>query len=490
MHDVRDLELLVRAGNPIVVIESEEETRALDAVTRLGVQLGQAVFRWSVTEGLQRIDLDTPPQRFNTDPKDVLGNIRAGRQAGLYVLLDLHPFLDDPVHVRLLKDIALAHKERRQTLVLLSHAMDVPLELEPFAARFVLSLPDDRGLADIVRGEAVAWANENPGRRVRTDPETFQELVRNLRGLSVDEARRLARRVIFDDGAITETDMPEVMSRKYQLLNREGVLSFEYETAELGEIGGLGRLKKWLGQRRRVFLDPNNRKGLDRPKGVLLLGVQGGGKSLAARAVAGVWGVPLLRLDFGTLYNKFHGETERNLRDSLNTAEVMAPCVLWIDEIEKGISVDSNDGGTSRRVLGTLLTWLAENRRPVFVFATANDITRLPPELVRKGRMDEIFFVDLPDASVRADIFDIHLRKRDLNPAEFDLDGLATATLGFSGAEIEQLVVSGLYSARDAGLNDAILLEEAAATRPLSTVMAEAMTRLRSWAAERTVPAD
>ncbi len=489
MHEIRDLELLLRANHPIIAMETAEELRAVELVTRLGVTLATPVFRWTVTDGLRRVDIETPGQRFNADPRDVLGHIRASRQSGLYLLLDLHPYFDEPVHVRLLKDVALAHAARRQTLVLISHRLSIPAELRPFAVEFELSLPNDQGLADIVRDEASAWASENPGRRVRTNPEIFRELVRNLRGLSVAESRRLARRVIFDDGAITESDLPEVMRTKYELLNRQGVLAFEYDTADFGDVAGLRHMKRWLEQRRGAFVGTGAGGGLDAPKGMLLLGVQGSGKSLAARAVAGVWSVPLLRLDFGSLYNKFHGETERNLRESLSTAETMSPCVLWIDEIEKGIGTDAHDGGTSRRLLATLLTWLAENRKPVFLVATANDISGLPPELIRKGRVDEIFFVDLPDHQCRIDVFSIHLRKRDLDPSKFDLDRLAQATSGFSGAEIEQLVVSGLYSAAEEGLSDRILLDETRRTRPLSTVMAERIAQLREWAADRTVPA-
>ncbi|HEY5720364.1 MAG TPA: AAA family ATPase, partial [Gammaproteobacteria bacterium] len=221
-----------------------------------------------------------------------------------------------------------------------------------------------------------------------------------------------------------------------------------------------------------------------------LLGVQGAGKSLAAKSVAGAWQVPLLRLDFATLYNKYYGETERNLREALHSAGQMAPCVLWMDEIEKGLAADS-DGGPSRRILGTLLTWMAERAARVFMVATANDIAALPPELMRKGRFDEVFFVDLPDAAVRAVIFRIHLRKRGLDADAFDLDGLAAASAGFSGAEVEQAVVSALYAAhaerREPATAD--LLGELGRTRPLSVLMAEQVDALRAWAAERTVPA-
>jgi len=315
--------------------------------------------------------------------------------------------------------------------------------------------------------------------------------VRNLAGLTATDARRLARKAINDNGAITESDIPEVMRAKYELLGRDSPLSFEHETAQFAEIGGMHRLRQWLEVRKSFFRDdpPAN---LDPPRGVLLLGVQGCGKSLTAKAAAGVFGVSLLRLDFRVLYSKYYGETERNLRKALETAEVMAPCVLWRDEIEQGLAVGDDDNGLSRRVLGTLLTWMAERKKPVFIVATANEITRLPPEMVRKGRFDEIFFIDLPSLSNRRDILTIHLRKRCLDPAQLDLDELAKAADGFSGSEIEQAIVSAMYTAhaQERELTEADLLTEIRQTRPLSVLMSERVEELRQWAAERTVPCD
>jgi SpoVK/Ycf46/Vps4 family AAA+-type ATPase len=270
------------------------------------------------------------------------------------------------------------------------------------------------------------------------------------------------------------------------------VLSFEIDTARFADVAGLQSLKRWLEQRRDAFIGDAAALGLDVPKGIMLLGVQGCGKSLAAKATAGAWSVPLMRLDFGSLYNKFLGETERNLREALKTSDAMAPCVLWMDEIEKGIATSDSDGGESRRILGALLTWMAERSTRVFIVATSNDIEALPPELVRKGRLDEIFFVDLPDDAGRAEILKIHLRRRRQDPAGFDLPALVNASKGFSGAEVEQAVVSALYAAHLNGevLATAHILAELQRTRPLSVVMAERIAYLRAWAADRTVKAD
>ena len=251
-------------------------------------------------------------------------------------------------------------------------------------------------------------------------------------------------------------------------------------------------MKTWLSQRKSAFRGDDSAAHLDSPKGIILIGIQGCGKSLAAKATAGIFSVPLLRLDFGTIYDKYHGETERKLRDSLNTADVMSPCVLWIDEIEKGIAGRGDETGTTQRVLGTFLTWMAEKKSQVFVVATANDINALPPELVRKGRFDEIFFVDLPDASIRASILAIHLSNRDQKLRGFDIDAIANAMDGFSGAEIEQAVVAALYAAHSQrkSLTTEHILNEVRQTKPLSVVMQERVLALREWAKGRTVPCD
>ncbi len=486
---VNDLELLIRSRVPIIVVETSDEPRALDVFRRLALKLSLPVMSWSVTTGLQRIDLDMQPQVHAKEPAQALGQIKATSSAGIYLLLDFHPYLQDPAHIRMLKEIALGYGDAAHTLVLVSHNCELPDELHAFSARFELKLPDRDALEKQVHREARVWADAHPGRKVSTDRETLDQLLNQLGGLGDSDARRLIRNAIHDDGAITASDLPEVMQAKYRLLDQGGALSFEFDTARFSDVGGLNQLKRWLKQRQQVFIDQDTT--LDPPRGILLVGVQGGGKSLAAKAVAGLWQLPLLRLDFGTLYNKFFGETERNLRSSLATAEAMAPCVLWVDEIEKAIASGDYDSGTSKRVLGSLLTWMAERNAPVFLVATANRIDNLPPELIRKGRMDEIFFVDLPDPETRGKIFDIHLGKRDHQPEDFDLGRLAAASEGFSGAEIEQAVVAGLYLAREQGeaLDTDHLLTELSRTRPLSVVMSESLSALRAWAKERTVPA-
>lgn len=496
MASQRDLELILRSRVPIVVIETRDEARVLDMITSITIARAKReylpLFRWTVTDGLQRLDISLEPQLHNSDPDDVLRHIRAVTKPGVYILLDFHPYLDDPVNIRLMKDICIRFGETTRHLILVSHRINLPAELESFSARFEMELPSEKERGVIIDRIAAAYSADDPTASIQVDPVAYKLLVQNLAGLTHGDTEQLARNAIYNDGAISKNDLPRVMQAKYELLNKAGILHFEYETTQFSDIGGLKKLKLWLSQRKNAFRKSNGDTPLDVPKGVLLIGVQGCGKSLAAKATAGILGVPILRLDFSAIYNKYHGESERNLRESLNTADVMAPCVLWIDEIEKGLAGQGGESGTTQRVLGTFLTWMSEKNNQVFVVATANDINMLPPELIRKGRFDEIFFVDLPKSSVRKSILAIHLAKRSQKHQDFDLDKLARATRGFSGAEIEQAVVSALYAAQAqrTPLATGHIIDETIRTRPLSVVMKERISALRHWASERTVACD
>jgi SpoVK/Ycf46/Vps4 family AAA+-type ATPase len=496
MPELQDLATLIRAATPLIVIETSEENRVLDTFRHLIAEVLRPLYRWSITDGLTRLDmaLGAGEQRDVEVPPDASATLLAIKhtaEAGIYLLLDFQPYLRYPMTLRLLREICQRQNSAAHTLVLISPKLELPEELEPVATRFALSLPDKQALAQLLRDEAFAYSRDNGGKRVDVDADAARAVVRNLRGLSIEDARRIVRQIIYDDGAVTQADVVALTRAKFALLNKDGLLGFEGDTARFSDIAGLKHIKLWIEQRRAAFLGLQSAVRLDPPKGLLLLGVQGCGKSLAAKAVAGGFGVPLVRLDFGTLYNKYHGETERNLRDCLKHAEQFAPCVLWIDEIEKAIAGGDNDDGVSRRVLGYLLTWMAERREAVFLVATANQVRDLPAELLRKGRFDEIFFVDLPDAAARVELFSIHLGKRGLKVADFDLTALAAASEGFSGAEIEQAVVSAQYAAN--AENCAIAQEHVEAalhgTRPLSVLMAEQVTALRAWAQGRTVSA-
>jgi AAA+ superfamily predicted ATPase len=504
MNDVKDFTLILRSRFPIVVVETHEEPRVLELIERVARLENQALFIWSAADGLRRRDIpqslapgtygsaNVPARATIPETYGIAGALKhtyATSQNGIYVLLDAHPYLGDPVNLRLIKSTAQEYAKTARTLVLVGHKIDLPDDLQRLSARFELVLPDTQAIRALIKEEAEVFAMG--GAKLKGQQETLDLLVQHLAGLSLEDARRVARQCIRDDGALTAADMGRVLKTKQDLLGGNSVVDLELETTRFSDVAGLAHLKRWLAQRRPAFLGDAKAMGLDAPKGVLLLGVQGAGKSLAAKAVAGTWGVPLLRLDFATIYNKWLGETERNLREALKFADAMAPCVLWMDEIEKGVATGSSDGGESRRLLGTILTWMAERKSRVFMVATANDIEQLPPELIRKGRFDEIFFVDLPDAQTRGEILRIHLARRRQDADAFDLAKLAQAAEYFSGAEIEQAIVSALYEAVAASQKLATehVLAEMQRTRPLAIVMAEKIAALREWARERTVSA-
>ncbi|HEY2464986.1 MAG TPA: AAA family ATPase [Steroidobacteraceae bacterium] len=491
----RELQSMLASRLALIVVESREEARVLNLVREVSLKVkegrGWGVFQWTVTEGLQRIDVDLGgPQRMLADPEQLLKHLKATPMPGIYVLLDFHPYLKEPVNVRLLKDIAQGYDQVARTVVLMSYEVTLPDELEHFAARLHLALPSVNERLMIITRVVREWNAANPGKPASLEREVLTKLVDNLNGLTASDAERLVRHAVFDHGAITLADISEVLAEKYELLNRGGSLTYEPATAKFADVGGMQNLRDWLTCRKPAF--DGSAPELDPPKGVLLLGVQGCGKSLAARAAAGIFGVPLVRLDFGALYTKWQGEAEKNLRESLHSAEGLSPCVLWVDEIEKALAEGEGDSGVSRRVLGTFLTWLAEQRSRIFVVATANDIAALPPELIRKGRFDEIFFVDLPGPEARADIIGIHTRKRGLTLSPAELAALAGRCESFSGAEIEQAIVAALYSAHAAKqpVTAASIAHEMQNTRPLAVVMAEKVAALREWASGRTVSAD
>ena len=369
----------------------------------------------------------------------------------------------------------------------------LPAELEPLFDVVELQPPSQHAYHQFV-SSVLRDLRQRMKVEVELTSEDVAVLLSHLRGLTFFEIKKIITQAVIEDGRLDRDDIEAVLDAKKKVIQRSGVLDYYPAEETLQDVAGLEALKSWLRKRKAAFVDPDRAKkfGLSPPRGLLLLGVQGCGKSLCAKAVASEWGQPLIRLDPSNLYNKFYGESERNLRRAIRTAENMAPVVLWIDEIEKAFASGGNDSGTSQRIFGTFLTWLNDKKESVFVIATANDISKLPPELLRKGRFDEIFFVDLPDARTRRAIFEVHLSRRGRAADRFDLPALAEATEGFSGAEIEQVVVSALYTAFSDGgdLDTDALLREAGATRPLSVTMAEKIDALRDWARDRAVPAD
>lgn len=489
MDTGNELAQTIEAHARLMAIDTIEEERVADLASRVCARLERPLFRWTATTGLQLLPTASPASEL-AKPIDLLRHLAGPALPGVYLLLDMHPYLADPVVARALRDAALASTDR--SLILVGHDLKLPADIAKLAIPVDLPLPNRDDYLAILKDEVMALRHEQPEREPLAEPSAVNSLLDHLAGLTSRDARMIVRLVLRDDGALSQQDLPRVFAAKHKLLSSDSSLALEKANIRLDDLAGLSNLKSWLKMRGPMMRGETGASGLDVPKGILLLGVQGCGKSMAVKAVAAAWDVPLLRLDFGGLYNKFLGETERNLREALRTADAMAPCVLWLDEIEKGLSTSNADGGESRRLLGTLLTWMAERKSKVFLVATSNDIEQLPPELVRKGRFDEIFFVDLPSEEIRSEILRIHLARRKQDPSTFDLESLARDTAGFSGAELEQAVVGGLYLANDQGiaLTTAHVAAEAERTRPLAVVMAEKIAYLRAWAAQRTVPAD
>jgi ATP-dependent 26S proteasome regulatory subunit len=488
-----ELRQLLESRFPIVVVETAEERRFLQMIEGVAGPAETPLFTWSLVQGLRR----TPRGEAVLETRELaqaLWHIRKTPQNGYFVFLDPQPFLDHPETIRLIREIAFDYTRTLQTMVFVGSSLQLAPDLMRMSATFRMApiTPDD--IRKLFKEESELFATRNDGQAVKGEAAAYELMVQHLVGLSRDDARRLIRQAIEQDGRITMDDVGRVLRHKHESLGKGGALQLTTDVETFEHVGGQHRLKTWLELRRGAFLGAEGAKGLDVPKGVMLLGVQGGGKSLAAKAIAGSWRVPLLRLDFGAMYDKFHGETERNLRSALETAAAMSPCVLWLDEIEKGLATgdSSGDAGVSKRVLATLLTWMSERKNRVFLIATANNIASLPPELVRKGRFDEIFFVDLPCAEVRAEIFRIHLDKRGHAGAGFGLVALAAASESFSGAEIEQAIVAASYTAfaEKAALESRHVAQELGATRPLAVLRAEEVHALRRWAEGRTVSAD
>jgi len=488
----KDLALLFKSRHPLIVCETVEEKRFEALVRGVASELNLPVSTWSAASGLSPCHPADGPK--TVDLAVALRHVRACRGDGVWLLKDPQAHLETPAALRALRETAQEFAGSARTLVLVGPSLPAKAELDDIDVHFDFALPDPDQLKILVTDIIRRIQRENPKARVELSPAELDGLVSDLQGLTMFEAERALARAYVEDNELTAEDRKGIRRTKQNLVEGGGLLEFVAAPEGLDQVGDLERLKKWISTRKIGFLPAAGQKPLDPPKGLLLLGVQGCGKSLAAKAVAASWGVPLLSLDAGRLLAPYIGESERNLRDALKRVERMAPCVLWIDEIEKAfVSTRSteSDGGVSKRLLGTLLTWMQEREARVFMVMTCNSVEELPPEMMRKGRVDEVFFIDLPGPSARAEIFRLHLAKRGEEPKGFDLAALAAAARGYSGAEIEQAIVSALYEARSDNLplDTAAILVALRSTRPLSVVRAEKIAALRAWAAGRCVPA-
>jgi SpoVK/Ycf46/Vps4 family AAA+-type ATPase len=519
------LKILINSSTPIVVMETVEETRAVGLVRTACADLNMAVFEWSIADGLVRCGSNVPvipgadlqmrinavrhaanpdaPESsktavYNTqDPVQALANLESMTLEAVFILKDFHRHMDSPVIVRRLRDVGQKFSANRRTLILTAPSIAMPPELTSLIEYLELPLPNQERLLQIIDETFDRLAKTKTCTVKRTlDASGLDAVANNLRGLTEEEAERAVSQALVRRYALCAETVTDVLDAKKELLRHSGMLEFIDASDNMASVGGLDNLKRWLAQRRGAWEESAREFGLEPPRGMIVLGVQGCGKSLCARAVAGEWKIPLVKFDTAAIFDKYIGETEKRIQKVFKVAEGLAPCVLWIDELEKvfaGSQPDSAsvDAGVSSRILAAFLSWMQDRKAPVFVAATCNNVTVLPPELIRKGRFDELFFVDLPNQTERKQIFGIELARRKRNPAEFDLERVAAAAEGYSGAEIDAAVQTAMYAAFSSKqqVSTQGLLDALKATVPLSTTRAEEIQELRQWARTRAVPA-
>jgi SpoVK/Ycf46/Vps4 family AAA+-type ATPase len=484
------MEVLVRAKYPIVWITSWEERRVEDALQSVAEKLGRQLHTWSITQGMKPAVSKNPAKGVLPGELEVLAQVHEAPEFTIFLLKDFHPYLRDPKVVRLLRDLAVRLRSRTQTLFLLGPSLTLPMELEKDISVLEFPMPE---AADIEKqlDQIIDAVKGNDRFDTKLSPEDRELIVKSAQGLTSDEIESAFARSLVEKKKLV---VDQIIEEKKQIVRKTEILQFYPADYAMSDVGGHDLLKEWLDKRTKSFTDAARDFGIPAPKGVLMIGIQGCGKSLVAKAISAAWGLPMLKLDVGRIFGSLVGQSEQNMRKAIRIAESLAPCCLWIDELEKGFAGMSgggvSDSGTTARVFSTFLTWMQEKTKPVFLIATANDVSALPPELLRKGRFDEIFFIDLPELEERKEIISIHLKKRHREPKKFKVPELAKLTKGFSGAELEQIVISALNHAffEDRELTFADLKEEAETQVPLSVMMKEEIDDLREWANLRARP--
>ncbi len=469
--------VLLQARYPIIYLLSHEEQRLGRGLEKLAQGERRAVFWWRSTTGLVGADGEVSPQ--TEDPEAAIAALQGINEPALFLLCDLHPYLDDARVRRRLRDLAQRMGGRDQAVLLITPKLVIPEELEKVITVLDVPLPNRDEVSRLLR---VLCKSQN----IRLSAGRFERFVKGSLGLTEAEIKRLYARILMAGGRFSEADLSQQIEEKRQAIRRSRYLEFWEAGARIESVGGLDNLKTWLGQRAMAFSDRARDFGLPAPKGLFLLGVQGCGKSLMAKAVASLWSMPLLRLDVAAVFSS-RGHEEESLRETIRIAESLAPAILWIDELEKGFG----QGGGGGEAFGYFLTWMQEKQKPVFVVATANEVRALPPELLRKGRFDEIFFVDLPNIHERLEILEIQLRARGRDPELFALTDLAEETDRFSGAELEQVVISALFVAfaENREIRSEDLIDVAREIIPLAVTMDDRLKDLREWARPRARPA-
>ena len=489
-----ELGLLIKSKYPLIYLESIDEEYCIRQLRQIASQQNLVFYAWSATTGLQR-DGGSGTFYQTREPVGMLrllpDVIRPNDEPALLVLKDMHKYLDDSFVLRLTRDLLNQIRNTKTTMVILAAEFKLPKDIENDTAHIIGGYPDEKEIASILQETTTELLKHNKQIKISLDPTEKDKMVRSLKGLSIQQIRNIISQCIIDNNTLSISDLSVIEGAKKKIYDQEGFFEFCVSEQE-DHIAGFDNLKRWVQERRDSF-NNGGPANLPPPKGVLLMGVQGCGKSLAIKVIAREFSLPLYRLDLGRLYSKYIGETEQNLQKALLTTAKLSPLCLWLDEIEKlfAASAGDVDGGVSQRVLATFLTWMQERQSNCFIAATANNIYRLPPEFLRKGRFDEIFFVDLPDAANRLVLFNIHLKKRGLDPARFDINKLAAAATDFNGAEIEQAIIAALYRAsmEKQETSTQHILEQIQTTKPLSVLKAEDITALREWAKDRTVPA-
>ena len=487
-----ELSVLVQAQYPLIYLVTSEEERAEQAIAHIAQQQTghHRVFVWTVTRGFCEYGQGGNTHHNTISPEAAIEWVVRQRESGIFIFKDLHPFVSSPAVTRWLRDAIASFKGTDKIILLMSPYLEIPIELEKDVVVLDFPLPDLSELGQVL-------SKQLEQARIRKTPiEVREKLLKAALGLTQDEAEKVYRKALVKAGKLTEEEVDVILSEKKQLIRRNGILEFIEEDETLSAVGGLEELKHWLTQRSDAFTERARVYGLPQPKGMLILGVPGCGKSLIAKTTSRLWSLPLLRLDMGRVYDgSMVGRSEANLRNALKTAESISPAILFIDELDKafagGAGSGDSDGGTSSRIFGSFLTWMQEKTSPVFVMATANRVERLPGEFLRKGRFDEIFFVDLPNPEERQAIFQIHLSKRRSETTRFDLEQLGKVSEGFSGAEIEQAIIAAMYEAfaQDREFTQLDIIAAIKSTLPLSRTMMEQVTALRDWARQRARPA-
>jgi hypothetical protein len=482
-----ELSLCVRARYPIIWLLTYEELRAERLIHSIAQSTGKEVITWSLSEGFDPIQENISNSKT---PENILKYIVDCPKKAIYILKDFHHFMEEEIIVRLLRDITVKLKKSYKTVIIVAPQLKIHSDLEKDITVFDLPLPNADELDAVLKKLLVPYKDSS---KVEVDlsPQLLEKVIQGTLGLTLKEAENVYAKALLKGNSFSADDLPDIISEKQQMIRKSGILDFIPFSTNMKDVGGLEGLKEWLQHRAGAFSNKARDYGLPEPKGLLLVGVPGCGKSLAAKAIASEWRLPLLRLDVGKIFASFIGSSEQNMRKALTVAEAMSPAILWLDEIEKGFSglksSGSVDAGTTARIFGTFLTWMQEKTKPVFVIATANNVEELPPELLRKGRFDDIFFIDLPTVEERINIYKIHITRKKRDPDMFDLQLIANKSENFSGAEIEESVIHAMYQAfyLDREVNSEDILKAIDEIVPLAVTAKEKILGIREWAKDR-----